>query len=267
MSASAVKGVAAAMQPVSNTIKAGLLLSRIPIVTPEVSKLESQYYQYQSGLERRLMWTFPQFFYFKRGTLSERRFLNVQKGVVPKLPGVWFPKGIPLIKFGRDTRKKQEVNLPRETTEDMSSNDMSRPVVPNPRITPADGQNNTKSLERQLSRTLYLLVKSKEGWQLPSFSIPQAEGQKVPIHEAAESGIRELSNHEMKTWTVSNKPIGVLENDNNYTFLIKSHILAGDFRLADGTEYLEHAWLTKDEIKERVDAAYFSNIGFMLANV
>lgn len=262
-----MKGVAAAVQPLPNSIKAGLLLSRIPIVTPELSKLESQYYQYQSELERRLMWTFPQFFYFKRGTLSERRFLNVQKGLVPKLPGVWFPKGIPLIKFGRDTRKKQEVNLPKESTEEMSSSDMSRPIVPNPRITPADEQNNTKTLERQLSRTLYLLVRSKEGWQLPSFPVPQKGDEKVPLHESAESGIRELSKHQMKTWTVSNKPIGVLEKDNKYTFLIKSHMLAGDFCLADGTEYLEHAWLTKDEIKERVDAAYFSKIGFMLANV
>jgi hypothetical protein len=39
---------------------------------------------------------------------------------------------------------------------------------PMPRITEADQKNDTKSLNRALQRTLYLLVKNKEGqWQFP----------------------------------------------------------------------------------------------------
>ena len=81
--------VKAAASSIPKAVKAGLVLSRVPIVTPELNALENKYYQYQAELERRLMWTFPSYFYFKKGTLAERRFQSVQKGVISKQPGVW----------------------------------------------------------------------------------------------------------------------------------------------------------------------------------
>ncbi|PAK97860.1 hypothetical protein B8W96_12420, partial [Lentilactobacillus parakefiri] len=71
---------------------------------------------YQSELERRLMWTFPSYFYFKKGTLTERRFQSAQKGVISKQPGVWFPKGVPDVKHNRERSQKQEIMLPKDTS-------------------------------------------------------------------------------------------------------------------------------------------------------
>lgn len=156
------------------SVKAGLILSRIPIVTQDLTTLEKQYYEYQSELERRLMWTFPQFFYFRKGTLAEKRFLAAQKGPVSRQPGVWFPKGVPDVRHNRERRTKQDIKLPKSTGGDAGDgaaqvDDISRPIVPNSRITEADQNNDTSSLERKLSSTLYLLVKNTTGkWMFPS---------------------------------------------------------------------------------------------------
>lgn len=248
-------------------ISAGLILSRIPIVTPELTKLESHYYDYQSALRERLMWTFPHYFYFKRGTLAERRFLMAQKGPISKQPGVWFPKGVPDIKHNRERSKKQEVNLPGQEREEQvgtqSNSDISRPIVPNPRVTQADKSNDLCSLERKLSRTLYLLVKAPEGsWSFPSFP---AEGKS--LHTIAEEGLRELGGVNINTWTVSNTPAAALKSsDGSHEFLIKSHILAGKFDIQDKNTVADFAWLTKEEVQARVDSSYFDEVGFLLAD-
>ncbi len=205
---------------------AGLILSRIPIVTPELSNFEKAYYHYQDELERRLMWTFPQYFYFKKGTLSERKFTAAQKGPVTRQPGVWYPRGVPDIKFNRERRFKQEIVIPRENSEDGDS--LSDPIVPNPRVTEADAKNDTRALTRKLDRTLYLLVQQNSEWKFPSFSLEAKE----PLHDAAERGLRQIGGVNMKTWTVSNTPAAVIKgSDANKEFFIKSHIIHGTFNL------------------------------------
>lgn len=257
----------AAKNSSNKTILAGLILSRIPIVTPDVTALENQYYEYQSALKERLMWTFPHYFYFKRGTLAERRFLLAQKGPVSAQPGVWFPKGVPDIKHNRERSRKQEVNLPKQesnsTAEAQKGDDITRPIVPNSRVTEADKKNDLSSLERQLSRTLYLLVKGKDGlWTFPSFPV---EGK--PLHISAEEGLRTLGGVDINTWTVSHTPTAVLEKeDGAHEFLIKSHILAGQFDLQSNKHVAEFAWLTKEEVGERVSENYFNEVRFLLAD-
>lgn len=252
----------------SNSITAGLILSRIPIVTPDLTKLESQYYDYQSRLKHRLMWTFPQYFYFKRGTLAERRFLLAQRGPISKQPGVWFPKGVPDVKHNRERSQKQEIVLPREKSdvgqESQGGSDISRPIIPNSRVTDADKNADLCSLERLLSRTLYLVVKNNKGaWRFPSFPV-----EKKPLHISAEEGLRKLGGEHINTWTISNTPAAAVESsDGSHEFLIRSHILAGDFDLQNKKDFSEYAWLTKDEIKECVDSKYFNQTGFLLANI
>lgn len=250
----------------NNKVLAGLILSRIPIVTQDMTKLEKQYYEYQSALKERLMWTFPHYFYFKRGTLAERRFLLAQKGPISKQPGVWFPKGVPDIKHNRERSSKQEVNLPRQETtgtDAQSGDDITRPIVPNPRITEADKKNDITSLERQLSRTLYLLVKDSKGlWSFPSFAV-----EDKPLHITAEGGLRGLGGVNINTWTVSNTPTAVLQRDDgSHEFMIKSHILSGKFDLQTNKDATEFAWLTKEEVGERVDENYFNEVRFLLAD-
>lgn len=259
------RGLASAAKSSSNqAILAGLILSRIPIVTKDMTALEKQYYEYQSALKERLMWTFPHYFYFKRGTLAERRFLLAQKGPISKQPGVWFPKGVPDVKHNRERSRKQVVNLPKQessNTEAQSQDDISRPVVPNSRVTEADKNKDFSSLERQLSRTLYLLTKSNEGvWSFPSFAV-----EDKPLHISAEEGLRALGGENINTWTVSNTPTAVLQKDSGaHEFLIKSHILAGRFDLQKNKHVTDFAWLTKEEVGERVSEDYFNEVRFLL---
>ncbi|CDO92784.1 unnamed protein product [Kluyveromyces dobzhanskii CBS 2104] len=259
--------VKAAVSSISKTINAGLVLSRIPIITPELNALESKYYQYQTELERRLMWTFPSYFYFKKGTLAERRFQSVQKGVISKQPGVWFPQGVPDVKHNRERSKKQEVVLPTDSSEGSNKSDVSRPIVPNSRTTKADESNDITSLERRLDRTLHLLVKDVNGkWILPSFPVnTESTDGKKGLHETAETGLRTIGGEDINTWTVSNVPVGVVQHEKDLQFLIKSHIVAGEFKLQDKKSVTEFAWLTKDEIKEKVDEKYYNSIQYLLA--
>lgn len=255
------------------TLRASLLLTRKPIVTPDLSPLENVYYNYQEELERRLMWTFPHYYYFKKGSLSERRFIKAQKGPVSKLPNVLYEKGEPDVVHNRERRLKQEVTIPKDEYEESSMSDISRPVVPNSRTTEADATNDVKSLERALPRTLHLLIKdSEQGWKLPAFDL---EGE-TPLHRAAETGLRILGGENINTWTVARSPAAVLkykqgqlvdskEQCDNLTreFVIKSHILSGSF----APEQLEYAWLTREEIHEKVSEEYYKATEFLYARV
>jgi large subunit ribosomal protein L46 len=256
-----------------DSLRAALLLTRQPIVTPELSALERVYYNYQEELERRIMWTFPHYYYFKKGSLSERRFIKAQKGPVSKQPNVLYEKGEPDVVHNRERKHKQDVIIPKEEYEESSMSDISRPVEPNSRITEADKANDTTSLERALPRTLHLLVKdSKQGWKLPSFTLPQ----ETPLHRAAESGLRELGGEGINTWTVARSPAAVLKYENEKLvqsefqkdglvreFVIKSHILSGAFK----PQNLEYAWLTREEIEKRVSNEYFEATEFLYSRV
>jgi large subunit ribosomal protein L46 len=263
-------------------IRAGLLLSRIPIVTPELSEFEKAYYHYQEELERRLMWTFPSYYYFRRGTLSERQFMAAHRGPVANNPKIYFSRGKPDILHNRERRAKQEVRLAQRdegddklfgNTTQSDSDILTRKIVPNPRTTEADEENITTSLIRKLDRTLYLVVETPKGWRLPSFGL----NEKETLHEAAERGIRELGGENINTWTVSKTPAAFgrfdIENRNIDAnsvneqtvreFYIKSHILHGQFT----PENLNFGWFTTEEFKERADSAYFDNVEQLLAKI
>ncbi|CDR41156.1 CYFA0S06e02806g1_1 [Cyberlindnera fabianii] len=255
------------------SIKAGLLLARNPIVTPDLTPLENAYFNYQEELERRLMWTFPHYYYFKKGSLAERRFFKAQRGPVSKQPGVFYSKGVPDIVHNRERRSKQEVVIPKDEYEESAMSDISRPVLPNSRVTKADEQGDLTSLERQLPRTLYLLVKDgKLGWKLPSFDVTEG----TPLHRVAEDGLRQLGGDQINTWTVARSPTAVLKFDGcslapvdaqkkglSREFIIKSNILSGAFK----PQKVEYAWLTREEIEEKVSGEYFQATEFLFSRV
>lgn len=246
---------------VPQTIRAALILARSPIVVPNLTKFESQYIKYKYELEKRLMWTFPAYYYFKKGTMSEYKFQIAQKKPISKQPGVWYPQGIPDIRHGRERSTKQEVIIPKDENP-ANDTSISRPVVKNSVITKADESNDTTSLERQLRKTLYLLVKIKPNneWKFPSFEVNSDHA----LHEVAESGLRDIGGSRINIWTVSRKPVKVLEdqNDGSFEFFIKSRILTGEFvpKMKD----IEFKWLTRDEIKDFVKKDYYDNTEFLL---
>ncbi|SMN19745.1 similar to Saccharomyces cerevisiae YNL252C MRPL17 Mitochondrial ribosomal protein of the large subunit [Maudiozyma saulgeensis] len=243
-------------------IRANLILSRIPLVVPEQTKMEKQYHEYQNEIERRLMWTFPAYHYFKKGTLSEHKFLSVQKKPTIKNPDVWYPKGVPDIQHGRERSKAQEVILPQ--SEKGEGTNITRPVEKNPIITAADEAGDISSLERRLRNTLYLLVKyKKSGWDFPKFGVKDSS----PLGVVAEDGLRMIGGDNISTWTVSQKPAAVIKsNDGSYDFFIKSHILAGKFDITKDskTDIAEYAWLTRKEIEEKLSKEYFQETQHLL---
>lgn len=269
----------------SSKLNASLLLSRTPIVTPEIPAFEAAFYEYQEELERRLMWTFPKWYYFKKGTVAEREFTQAQTYPIPNNPSVWFPEGRPDLMHGRDRRFKEDVKLPKkhiENDEEIDLEDISRPIKPHSRITKADETNDQTSLERKLSNTLYLIVSSNGGqqWKLPTFEVDETNKGKG-LHLIAEDGLRQLGGERINTWSVSNTPASVLkynidgklnntvgEADADTTtvareYILKSHIIAGKFEPKDSATF---KWLTKDELKTQLDAEYFSEIEPLLAD-
>ncbi|KAG0682765.1 54S ribosomal protein L17 mitochondrial [Pichia californica] len=273
-------------------IKSSLILSRTPIVTQDISEFEKLFYNYQEELERRLMWTFPKWFYFKKGTVAEREFSEAQNYPIPNARGVWFPQGNPDLKHGRDRRFKQEVILPKKhiesdnnNKEEDSDNDfdnVGRPIRANSRITKFDKENDQTSLERKLPRTLYLLVNQNGNWKFPSFNV-LSENENSGLHKIAEDGLRIIGGDKINTWSVSNSPAAVIKYDSNNKiihntdnndqlitreFLIKSHIIAGKFDLQKSNNSVsDFKWLVKEEIKDLVDISYYSKIDHLLSDI
>lgn len=266
---------------VSSAVYSGVIMSRIPIITRELSEFESKYYAYQSELEKRLMWTFPQYYYFRKGTLSERRFLDANRGPVSYQPGVYFPRGNPDVKHNRERSQKQEIVVPREESADSSPQggeaSVTRPIVPQSRTTKADEVNDVKSLERALSRTLYLVVKEGETWKFPSFAVPLDSADS--LHSVLESQLDLINSEKMKHWLVSGNPTCVLRYNESSAleplestqiakreFLLKSHIVAGSFQPIPD-HYKDFQWGTKEELRDLLPQPYFNRVEPLLANV
>lgn len=210
------------------------------------------------------MWTFPKWYYFKKGSISGMNFNAAQKHPSGRQPGVVFPRGLPDIRNGRDRRFKQEIIIPKKQLDLQDPNDIARPIKPNSRITKADETNDTKSLERALPRTLYLLIQdgASSNWILPSFELLENE----PLHVAAERGLRVVGGDALHTWTVSNTPLALLKKDDLKEYLIKSRILAGQFKPTAESQIKDFGWFTKQEAAKLATKEYFDSIEHLLSD-
>ncbi|AOW05931.1 39S mitochondrial ribosomal protein L46-domain-containing protein [Yarrowia lipolytica] len=248
-------------------ISGGMILSRIPIVTSEPTPFAKQYYEYMDGLKRRMMWTFPSFLYFKRGTLAERKYRELNKIPTQARDGVVYPEGIPDVVNHRERTMPQKIAVPTKDNEGSrgakkGTEEGEEDVIkPNSRITEADKQNDVKSLERKLDRTLYLLAQTKNGWRFPSVVI----NEKETIDEAAKRGIHELGGPDMNIWNVSHTPAGFFKNGDKREFYVKSHIVQGEFKPSRDVQ--DFAWLTKEEIQAKVDDQYYQQLHPLLNSV
>lgn len=253
-------------------ISSTLLLARNPIITRDLPEFELQYYRYQNELWKRLMWTFPKWFYYREGTLGDQKFKELNKPPVYNNPNLEFTDGRPDIKHQRDRRFKQELRLPKtykqaedgsEIIDEDSGDNLSRKIVPNSRITQADKANDLTSLERKLSRSLYLVInENNSSWKLPKFDMAPEES--VPLHKLAEDGIYNLGGELLNYYNISAKPCHVLSNDSHLEFFIKSHIVSGIFKPETSIKYM---WLTKDELANYLDNDYYNAIQHLLNDI
>ncbi|EME85234.1 uncharacterized protein MYCFIDRAFT_203293 [Pseudocercospora fijiensis CIRAD86] len=160
---------------------------------------------------------------------------------------------------------------------------------PSPRITEADRENDIKSLSRKLDRSLYLLVQDQEGrWRFPQDRIYGRES----MYQAAERILLQAAGINMNTWVVGRHPVGHLvqrfsepqiskilphklvatatkefeqEEHGEKVFFMKARIMAGQADVASSELGVkDFAWLTKEEISEKVHKPYFKAISNML---
>lgn len=183
--------VAQASTQTSYAVNAGVVLSRPPQITRDLHPFEAAYFLYQRRLNERSALPFTRYFYYKERTPADREWKRKIKQRLTPARDIGRYKGYGkeawndelLIGAQESTLEWQGERLVEdaETTglEGQPAEAASSAVTPKtvehepverpmPRVTEADEKNDVKSLNRALQRTLYLLVKDKEGrWMFP----------------------------------------------------------------------------------------------------
>ncbi|KAI0637247.1 39S mitochondrial ribosomal protein L46-domain-containing protein [Trametes polyzona] len=254
-------------------LNAAVILNRSPILTRTPTLFERAYYAYQSRIRRALFNPFPTDFYFKTGSLLERKFAKEEKlREREAFGGPWTLK----------RRKQGPAELDEDgvlvASADQAENMGEEPVdPPAPRIHEADRMGDVKSLDRKGERNLYLLVRGKdhtgkEVWRFPQGGLQEGE----LLHQAAQRDLEAECGVNMDTWIVGKKPIAVHQpslpestkkalGGELYMFFLKAHILAGQVR-PDGKNVTDFAWLTKEEIEPRVAKDYWASVQGILSD-
>ncbi|KAJ5120703.1 uncharacterized protein N7515_010091 [Penicillium bovifimosum] len=268
------------------TINAGVVLSRPPQITRELEPFEKAFFFYQKRLNERLALPFTKYFYFKRGTpadedwkkkIQERRTAARDIGKYNAYDSdAWNDELLLGAPESEPEHQLEALVRDAESTANATSQDTSKKEEiprPFPRITEADKKNDQKSLDRLLSRTLYLLVQSKEGhWKFPSSPVESGE----TLRTAAERTLAQSAGVNMNTWMVGFHPVGwhsynppkkSADTPGSKVFFLKSRMMAGQADLSLNTQNLkDFKWLAKEELAQYLNTQYYSNIKNMLAD-
>ncbi|KAL3431973.1 ribonuclease H-like domain-containing protein [Aspergillus tetrazonus] len=272
-------------------INAGVLLSRPPQITRDLTDFEKAYYFYQKRLNERLALPFTKYFYFKRGTpLDEdwKRKVRERQTAARDIgkynaygKEAWNDELLMGAKESEPEHIVEALISDAESTANNTSQDTSKQEQiprPHPRITEADKKGDTKSLDRALQRTLYLLVQHKEGyWKLPSSPVASDE----TLRSAAERTLEQSAGVNMNTFMVGYHPVGHYVYNSRKpkidettgatlagekTFFMKGRIMAGQADLSANLQNLkDFKWLAKEEIAKYVLPPYYAAIKNMLA--
>ncbi|KAG4430899.1 hypothetical protein IFR05_013611 [Cadophora sp. M221] len=317
------------IQPISSTTaeyipKAGILLTRAPILTAPQSSFEKAFYFYQKRLNERLAMPYARYFYFKKDTpadtdrkIKERErnwaaarelggyrafgdeawndeLLSEETSAAGEAAKAFGKMGMAEPKYLIDTLVKDSrvravegkdgaaVEVKEgEGEAEMGAGD-SKIEKPLSRFTESDKKNDVKRLDRQLTRTLYLLVKPAKGsWMFPQGNLEGKEN----LHQAAERVLVQTGGVNMNTWIIGHVPVGhhtlpprfskttpespaaQLESPGSKTFFMKGRIMAGQADLSANTfGYTDFKWLTKEEVRKHVSTRYWSYVQNMLAD-
>jgi len=180
-------------------IKSGLILTRPPILTRELTPFEEAFFLYQKRLNERLTAPFRRAFFFKKDTAADldwRIKLKERKGVPNKDIGRYNPRGRMAwndeVMVGSTTSSTEYIYDRLLTDAEMRVSEDGEEIPPEdrvpverpmPRRTEADEKNDVRRLDRALDRTLYLVVRKgaedKGIWQFPAGDVPTHEN----LHE------------------------------------------------------------------------------------
>lgn len=173
-----------------------MILTRPPLLTRPLTSFESAYYFYQKRLNERLTLPFTQAAFFKRDTppqLDWAEKLRERNGVVAREIGQY--NGRSSTAWDDELRVGDKLSSPEALMESILKDAEARvsedaevippedrvPVErPMDRVTEADRKGDVRRLDRELSRTLYLVVQTEQGkWEFPTASVRTNEA----LHE------------------------------------------------------------------------------------
>jgi large subunit ribosomal protein L46 len=170
-------------------------VTRPPIVTRELTPFENAFFFYQKRLEERLNTPFVSSIYYKPDTartLDWNVKVKEREGTVAKELGIYQGKGAKAwddeLQSGDELSSQESLlkSLLKDAEARVSDDaELIAPheVVPVPRpydrVTEADKKGDVKRLDRQLEKTLYLVVKGKDGWGFPADVV----GKEENLHE------------------------------------------------------------------------------------
>ncbi|QPH02078.1 hypothetical protein C2857_006284 [Epichloe festucae Fl1] len=277
--------------PSAYDVRSGLILTRPPLLTRKLHSFENAFFFYQKRLEERLNTPFITSIYFKPDTARQLDWnlkVNERKGTVAKDIGVYKGKGSTAwddeLKVGDDLSSQESVlNSLLKDAEARVSDDAEviapEDVVPverpMERNTEADEKGDVKRLDRQLERTLYLVVKGKDGWGFPADVIAKDES----LHETAKRVLDQAAGVNMNTWIVGRIPVahvvkqpvqaadGFVTKRGQKTFFLKGRIMAGQADLKNNPfGYTDFKWLTREELEKELSPEYLSGVRNMMAD-
>ncbi|RMJ12462.1 hypothetical protein CDV36_007869 [Fusarium kuroshium] len=288
---SAPPAAAARPPPPPYDVRSGMILTRPPLVTRKLHPFENSFYFYQKRLEERLNTPFITSIYFKPDT-ARRLDWNVKvqerQGTVAKELGVYNGKSSKAwddeLRVGDQLSDQESIvkallkDAEARVSDDaelIAPDDVVPVEPPVDRVTEADRKGDVKRLDRQLDRTLYLVVKGKDGWGFPADVIPKDEN----LHESAKRVLDQAAGVNMNTWVVGRVPVahvvtkptlkadGSVEKNGQKTFFLKGRIMAGQADLEGNPfGYTDFKWLTREELEAELSPEYFKGVRNMMAD-
>ncbi|KAF9103892.1 54S ribosomal protein L17 mitochondrial [Mortierella sp. GBA35] len=263
-------------------IVAGAVVSRQPLILRDLTPFEKEYFLYQKGLERDHATPFGAEFYFKKGSVAERRWKQQeaerQAAAAASSSGAGASTGAK--GSSKSSKAAATAGVPDEVSEEDRVAALEAKIQFNDRITDADRKNDVRSLERALARTLYLIVKKprdQHAWQFPQGGVRVCEN----LQEATGRELTEECGSNMDLWFVGRVPVGhyqynfpsdfVAKSESGAAikgakvFFMKAHIFAGQVQV-DNKEIVDFAWVTKQEMKDYVAPEYYEAVKDMLSD-
>ena len=158
------------------------MLSRPPVITADLDPFEASYYFYQRRLNQRLALPFTRYFYHKKDSPADLEWKSKQDRGEGVYTGFGKRQWADELLVGDNSHISEDNGFKRlvETTvtgEDATVAEQAEGAPkhaghPMSRTTKADAENDIKSLDRALARTLYLVVKVKGkpdhlAWRFP----------------------------------------------------------------------------------------------------
>ncbi|MCJ1447866.1 MAG: 39S ribosomal protein L46, mitochondrial [Stictis urceolatum] len=297
---------------------AGVVLSRPPLITRDLHPFEKAFFLYQRRLNERTALPFSRYFYYAKDTPGDvdwKRKIKDRQTAARDI-GVYNayrndPWNDELLVGAKESEPEHQIEAlvidattAAEATESktehaelegLASKKKTTTVErPMPRVTESDKNGDVRSLNRALSRTLYLVVQGEKGWQFPSGGLSERESlhrvrkdtlfrsSETNFTQAAERLMVQAGGVNMNTWLVGNAPVGhyvhryeeavtdeeKIERLGEKTFYMKARILAGKPDLNGNALGLkDYKWLCKEELEKELSPDYYRAVRNMLVQL